>query len=176
VSAAQPGVAADLLLAYARKQAAERQGRWADMSWSRAVLFLTLLVMGGCFSSKDEVARLAAPSGDVEGVVVETNGGATTSFGYEVHVVERGAGPGRLSQVAFLYGAGRNDEAYGVNLRWESNDVLLVEYLDARSTEVGAPSTRVANRPVIVLLKAGTKDPNAPPGGMLYNLRNSGRR
>jgi hypothetical protein len=28
--AAQPDVAADLLLAYARKQAAERQGRWAD--------------------------------------------------------------------------------------------------------------------------------------------------
>jgi hypothetical protein len=146
------------------------------MSWGPVVLFLTLIVMGGCSASKDEVARLAAPSGDVEGVVVETNGGATTSFGYEVHVVERGARPGRLSQVAFVYGAGRNDEAYGVNLRWEPNDVLLVEYLDARSAEVGAATTRVANRPVTVLLKAGTKDPNAPPGGMLYNLRKSGKR
>ncbi len=30
---------------------------------------------------RDEVARVASPSGKVDAVVVETNGGATTSFG-----------------------------------------------------------------------------------------------
>ena len=57
---------------------------------------LSSVLLAGCSftaGSKDEVARSAAPSGDVDGIIVETNGGATTSFGYEVHVVERGGLP-----------------------------------------------------------------------------------
>jgi hypothetical protein len=32
--------------------------------------------------SKDEVARNTSPTGKVDAVLLETNGGATTSFGY----------------------------------------------------------------------------------------------
>jgi hypothetical protein len=62
----------------------------------RALLALvtTFVLLTACSQvSRDEVARVAAPGGQVEAVLVETNGGATTSFGYEVHVVERGGSP-----------------------------------------------------------------------------------
>jgi hypothetical protein len=54
-------------------------------------------------------ARVASPDGRVEAVLVETSGGATTSFGYEVHVVEKGRPAG--DRVAWVYGAGRNAQA-----------------------------------------------------------------
>jgi hypothetical protein len=144
-------------------------------TFPQTVCALSCILLGGCLGSRDEVARTPAPGGDVDGVIVETNGGATTSFGYEVHVVERGDAPWNGSRVALLYGAARNESAYGVNLRWDSQDVLLVEYLDARSTEVVPASVKAANRSVNVLLRAGIRDATAPPGGMLYNLRRTGK-
>ena len=78
--------------------------------------------------SKDEVARVVSPSGKVDAVLLETNGGATTSFGYEVYVVERGAEP--IGEPAvFLYGAIRNQSAYGVNLKWESQKLSITSLL-----------------------------------------------
>jgi hypothetical protein len=134
---------------------------------------LLAVVFGGCslFHSEDEVARLAAPSGDVEAVIVETNGGATTSFGYGVYVVERRDRPSSSSQVASFYGAHRSDTAYGVNLRWESNDTLAVEYLGAKSANLLRPVVRAARRPIAVSLRSGVQDNDAPSGGMLFNLR-----
>jgi len=43
--------------------------------------------------SKDEVARDTSPTGKVDALLLETNGGATTSFGYEVYIVEHDAQP-----------------------------------------------------------------------------------
>jgi hypothetical protein len=80
--------------------------------------------------SRDEVARVVTPDGRVEAVLVETNDGATTSFGYEVHVVEKGRPAGH--RVAWLYGAGRNAQAYGANLKWAGENELMIEYLEAR--------------------------------------------
>jgi len=121
-------------------------------------------------SSADEVARVSSPEGDIEAVLVETNGGATTSFGYEIFVVPNGVKK-RSSRAAHLYAAVRNSSAYGVNLRWLSASELLIEYQKADSSEVDQPSVVVAGRTVRVVLRPGVTDPNAPPGGMLYNKR-----
>jgi hypothetical protein len=120
--------------------------------------------------SAAEVSRVASPRGDIEGVLIETNGGATTSFGYEIFVVPRGTKPSG-TPAAFLYGASRSQSAYGVNLRWPSDSNLDVEYESAKSAKVGVPLVVVANRNVHVELKSNVSDPNAPPGGMLYNLK-----
>jgi hypothetical protein len=146
---------------------------------ARVAVCLTAVVFGGCswlLTSEDEVARVAAPSGDVEAVLVETNGGATTSFGYGVYVVERRDRPGSSDEVAAFYGAHRNASAYGVNLRWDSNDTLAIEYLDAKSDKLLKPVVRVARRPIAVLLRSGVEDEDAPGGGMLFNLREGERR
>ena len=131
------------------------------------------IILGGCslFHSEDEVARVTAPSGDVDAIIVETNGGATTSFGYRVYVVERRGRPGFSDEVAAFYGAHRSETAYGVNVRWDANDTLAIEYLDARTAQLLSPVVRVATRRINVIVRSGTEDNDAPSGGMLYNLR-----
>ena len=123
--------------------------------------------------SKDEVARAVSPNGVFDAVLFEINGGATTSFGYEVYVVEHGAKPSGEPAV-FLYEAVRNKSAYGSNLKWESPMLLAVEFLSAKSKKFPQPSVSIAGQTVDLVVREGIVDPAAPGGGMLYNLR--GRR
>lgn len=130
-----------------------------------------LLVALGCSRQcRDEVARVRSPDGSLDAVVIETNGGATTSFGYEIDLVVAGGGVPSARRVAFLYGAGRNANAYGVSLRWTRPDALAVEYLDAKSATLETPLVSVRGRTVSVALTGGIEDRTAPPGAMLYNL------
>ncbi|HEX6976061.1 MAG TPA: hypothetical protein VF147_16755 [Vicinamibacterales bacterium] len=129
-----------------------------------------IVVLIGCgLVSKDEVARVASPDGRVEGVVIETNGGATTSFGYEVHVVPKGQRAD--DEVAFLYGAVRNEHAYGVNLRWVTDSELVIEYLSARGESLQQDRIRVAGRTIKIALRSGVSDPAAPAGGMADSVK-----
>jgi hypothetical protein len=140
------------------------------MSWSALVVGLSVTLLG-CGPSTDEVARLRSPGGSLEGVVIETNGGATTSFGYEIDVVPAGGSIRQGRRVASLYGAVRNDHAYGVTLRWLAPDSLRIEYLRAKWAHLeGSFPVEIAKRAVSVELAEGLADPSAPPGGMLYNL------
>lgn len=141
----------------------------------RARLIPLLLLVGGCVAgsgaSFDEVARETAPGGGIDAVLVEENGGATTSFEYRVIVVPRGEAVLRGSEdAAWLYGAVRNTHAYGANLRW-SADTLSVEYESARRDSVLQPTVRVRGRTVTVRLRPGVTDPAAPSGGMLRSQR-----
>ncbi|HRF59979.1 MAG TPA: hypothetical protein PLH94_08710 [Fimbriimonadaceae bacterium] len=120
--------------------------------------------------SEDEVARVVSPSGKIDAVLFEINGGATTSFGYEIYVVEHGAKPSGSPAVA-LYGAVRNEHAYGANLIWLSPDSLSVEYLRAKSAKVHAHTQSIGSQTIHIALREGAIDNAAPPGGMLYNLR-----
>jgi hypothetical protein len=121
--------------------------------------------------SVDEVLRTPSPDGMAEAVLCEINGGATTSFGYKIYVIQKGGEVPRDGHVAFLYGAVRSERAYGVNLQWEAPDALVVEYLRAQSAELAANSVRVLDRSVAIKLRSGVEDSSAPAGGMLYNLK-----
>lgn len=145
----------------------------------RAAPYLLLFVplIAGCLSSRDEVARVSSPRGDLDAVVMETNGGATTSFGYEVVVVGRGRSAFWGTTVARLYGAIRNQSAYGVNAKWRGAGLLYIEYLEARSAEVeGGALFDMGTTLVAVILAPGLNDPTACPGGMLYGLQMSNLR
>ncbi len=120
--------------------------------------------------SSDEVARVASPSGKVDAVLFETNGGATTSFGYVVYAVEHGAQPAGSTAMS-LYGAVRNQSAYGANLKWLSPDSIAVEYLSAESTMITTPTAFVGDQVIHFFAREGIADNAAPAGGMLYNLR-----
>jgi hypothetical protein len=136
-----------------------------------AILLIGLTLRDFGEWSFDEVARVPYANANVDAVLVETNGGATTSFGYEVFILPRGQKPKRSDHaVASLYGAGRNEHAYGVNLRWTSNDTLVVEYLDVQHADWLNGSIGVNGRVINIVMKSGVNDPTAPPGGMLYNL------
>lgn len=116
------------------------------------------------------MARVVSPDGRVEAILIETNGGATTDFGYKVLVGERGSWFSR-TQVAWLYGAGRNEHAYGANLKWHTDTELFVEYLEAQEQELKERKVYVAGRNIEIVLKSGVTDSAAPAGGMLFNLR-----
>jgi len=154
--------------------AVSRGAKWAlGIAASLVALPFALIVLFGFLlpgPSKDEVARVASPDGKLEAVLVETNGGATTSFGYGVHVVER-AGKPDDSAAAFLYGAVRSESAYGANLRWEKSDRVTVEFLNAKSSKLEVPSVSVGGRMVSIAIRPGVADPTAPAGGMLYDLQ-----
>jgi len=139
---------------------------------------LTLLVFSAfvfgalalaCQPSRDEVARVTDPTGALDAVLVETNGGATTSFGYRAYVVARGRDFGRGERVARLYAAVRNESAYGANLRWAGPGDLRIEYLTARIADLEHPAVTVGGRAVRVRLEGGIVDSTAPGGGMLWN-------
>lgn len=117
-------------------------------------------------AERDEVARVASPDGALDGVVVETNSGATASFGYEVHIVRHGAATDENDEKAFLYGARRNEHAYGVNLRWLSPRALQVEYESAISAQVPSPSWNVGGMRGTIRLQPGISDRSAPAGSM----------
>ena len=123
--------------------------------------------------SWDEVDRVQAPDGSADAVLIETNGGATTSFGYHVYIVAPGRAVPRSaapeSEAAQLYGAARPDGTYGANLRWLGSDTLAVEYLRARWDSLTNPTVDVSSRRVVVILRPGVEDPGAPGGGMEYN-------
>ena len=120
-------------------------------------------------ASSYEVARIASPNGNLEAVLTETNGGATTSFGYEVSVGPKGAK--KDERVASLYGAVRNAQAYGVNLSWADDHVLRVQYLQAKAVQNVRKTVDVNGQEVLVDLQGGVEDASAPSGGMQYNLQ-----
>lgn len=136
-----------------------------------ASLLLMSVFLSGIFDepSKEEVARVVSPAGNIDAVLIETNDGATTSFGYEVYVVAHAAQPSDAPEVT-LYGAIRNQQAYGANLVWTAQDSLAVEYLSAKTSTLHRQTKVVGAQTIHILLREGITDPAAPPGGMLYNV------
>ena len=143
------------------------------------LLALAVFLSSSCLdfdSSFDEVARVTSPTSKFDAVLAETNGGATTSFGYEVFLVPKGEKIARGKGVASFYGAVRSEHAYGVNLKWESSHSLVIEYLEARGATLSQQKITINDEVVSVAMRSGVSDPSAPPGGMLYNLEKNQRR
>jgi hypothetical protein len=136
---------------------------------------LLALAVAGCSDSvsHDEVARVRSPDGKVDAVLVESNGGATTSFGYDVYVVGAEHSYKSATSAVRLYGAVRNASAYGANMLWASPSELEVQFLSAEVSSVATPTVQVAGSEISVSLRQGVVDAKAPAGGMLYNLRTS---
>ncbi len=123
--------------------------------------------------SSHEVARAVSPDRVLSARLTETNAGATTSFGYDVSV--EAVGRAQSVRVASLYGAVRNQQAYGVNLLWTDEHTLRIRYLSARSVSNVMTFSQVDGHPVDVVLESGIEDERAPAGGMFFNLQKHAR-
>jgi hypothetical protein len=134
----------------------------------RSIILLSAFLLSGC-ASHDEVARVTSPDGTVDAVLVESNGGATTSFWYDVYLVPHGQHWIRAQSVAWLYGAARSEQAYGVNLIWRGEETLEAQFSQAAQTRLHQSDVTVARHRIKVVLSPGITDSLAPPGGMLYN-------
>jgi hypothetical protein len=129
------------------------------------LILIPVLILDACVS-RDVVARAPSPDGKIVARLFEINGGATTSFGYVVHVSR--AWPRWDHEVASVYGALRSECASGLNMRWRDGNTLVLEFLEAKDVTFDG-SVQVAGRTVNVIPKAQVNDPKAPCGGMLYN-------
>jgi hypothetical protein len=89
------------------------------------LLALLVALQAGCISRTD-VERVPAPEYPLDAVLVERNGGATTSFSYEVHIVSRGESPsllfGRSPVMAIWSGC-----ADRIALEWGRPNLLIVK-------------------------------------------------
>ena len=135
------------------------------------VTLLTFVLIGYfIFSpSYDEVARVTSPNGSYDAVLIESNGGATTSFKYEIYITKKDKGIRFKNSVASLYGAIRNDNAYGVNLIWNNQETLIIQYMTAKSKSLSSEYVKIDDNLIHIKLESGINDPSAPAGGMLYN-------
>ena len=119
---------------------------------------VAIVLVGWLFSSvfephQEELARVPSPSGLLEAVVVETDGGATTPFNHLVYVVERGA-QAQANPVVVLRSAIRYADQRGVDVQWSAADQLRVEYQQARSITVNAPTVTIVPHTVYIALRA----------------------
>jgi hypothetical protein len=140
----------------------------------RAVIWTAVIAaaLPGC-ASRDEVSRVASPDRSLEAVLVEINGGATTSYGYDVYVVKKGSDLSWARSVMSAYGAVRSEEAYGLDLKWDTPEILAIQFLRAKQSKLEADHLNIGGKTVRIVIRQGVSDSLAPPGGMQYN--NEGR-
>src|SRR3989442_502958 len=134
------------------------------------ILVACLTACSGILSSEAEVSRATSPGGRVDAVLIEGNGGATTSYWYTVYLALPGRSVAKQGEVAHLYAATRSQKAYGVNLKWEAADRLVVEYFTATAAQLLKPTVSIAGDQVVISLRGGIDDHSIQVGGMVDDL------
>jgi hypothetical protein len=140
----------------------------------RKLAALTFLLLTSCIDlfgnpSRDEVAWANSPDQRTHAILIETNGGATTSYGYLVELHPGGHGGEPPVQAGNLYGATRSACAYGVDLRWRSPNNLALRFDSAEQIDVPA-TVVVGGKRIRLTVERGTVNPNAACGGMAASL------
>jgi hypothetical protein len=87
------------------------------------------------------VARFVAPSGHFEAVVHETDGGATTEFGYYVVIRKIAGWYPDFRQFLIAESAVRADCESGLDLRWHGDDRLEIGFSSASRYNLTYPRT-----------------------------------
>jgi hypothetical protein len=141
------------------------------MSYAAALLIGVGLI-SGC-ASRNQVARVTSPDGQVDAVVFEQDCGAICDVVDEVWVVPRGRRHG--DKVAWFDDAVRSERAWGVvgwgvNVTWDSANHLVIEYLSAGQAKLLMQKTVIAGQDVQISMRSGISDPLAPAGEMLNHL------
>lgn len=125
-----------------------------------AIVVPPLLLMKACVSD-EIIARVDSPSGRFAAVVHQTNGGATTEFGYYVVVRRLGVGwyPGTRSFFV-ADSAVRADCEEGLDLRWRGDGNLAIGFSSATRFSRDYPHTiSIDNREIVVALLPGATEP-----------------
>ena len=121
--------------------------------------FLTLMASA---VSHVESSRARSPDGALDAVLVETNAGAMTAFGYDIYVVKHGAAFSGSSSVMKLNAATANRLTPGAALKWNDPAELEIDYLCAESMNVYYGLINVDGRDVHIVWRAGVSNPPAP--------------
>lgn len=92
--------------------------------------YIYLFKLGGALvpsaDYSEEVLRIPSPDSVVDAVLMKTNGGATTSFGYELYIVPSGRKPQKGSE------SFNADHLDGMNVLWKQTRLLEIQYREGR--------------------------------------------
>ncbi|MEP6683908.1 MAG: hypothetical protein ABJA35_11635 [Parafilimonas sp.] len=80
-------------------------------------------------TSLTELKRISSFDKKVEAVLIETNGGATSSFGNAVFLVVPGK---KITQDDLKYAIFNADHYQKIDIKWQANKQLLISYNKAR--------------------------------------------
>lgn len=131
-------------------------------------------MLSGCLdllgaADRDEVTSLTSPDGATRVILFETNGGATTAYGYQIELQPAFQVGDEVVAAGELYGAARSQCSWGVNIHWLSSTELAVEFMVAHRTTIPA-KVKVGDKTVTIMQRSGVSDKAAPCGGMLANI------
>lgn len=92
------------------------------------LLFLAVgIIVSGCDPvAREEITRITSPDFMIDALLVQTNAGATTSFGYEVYFVPKGK---QLTEEHPLF---RGDKMKNLKLRWVQPKLFEIQYEQGR--------------------------------------------
>jgi len=95
-----------------------------------ACVALVLICLTGCDAmiSHREVSRTLSPSGQIEAIVDEVNGGATSSFAYSIYLVAKGSDKLPPSDHAVF----RADHVEKLKVSWINPRLMEITYHRAR--------------------------------------------
>jgi hypothetical protein len=90
--------------------------------------FLVLFLSISCsaFVSSEEISRVSSPDSVVDAVLVEVNGGATTSTEYYLYIVPKGEKYKKGYQSLVI------DHDKGLKIFWKQDKFLVIEYDEGR--------------------------------------------
>ncbi len=91
------------------------------------MLLIPILWMTACtIDLTEQIERIASPDRVVDAVIVKSNGGATTSYAYSVHIVPVN---GTLQKGHEIF---KSDKVDALNVFWQEPCLLIIEYEKAR--------------------------------------------
>jgi len=134
----------------------------------RKMMILAGLLLSSCDItgevSHEERAWAASPDGQTHAILIETNGGATTAYGYLVELHPSDHQGQEPTRVANFYRV-ESDCEYGLDMRWKDADTLVLAVKSADQTHVGA-SVDVGGKHIRVLVQTKIGDSAEPCRGM----------
>lgn len=90
-------------------------------------LFLAVLTINGCdLIETIEISRLKSPDSMVEAVLIRTNAGATTSYGYHLYIIPFG------KKIKNEYEVFRADRVDSLDIYWKENNFLEIKFKKAQ--------------------------------------------
>ena len=145
--------------------------------WMGKLLIIYSLSLTSCWSptgdvSFEERAWANAPDGRTHAILTETNGGATTAFGYLVDLHPSDHQGEKPVRVADLYRVSSNCE-YGLDMEWIDANTLALRFDTAAQMKI-AKAALVGGKRIRVVVKRGVEASDANPcRGMIGRPRNN---
>jgi len=107
---------------------------------------------------EDIVEQINSPSGSFCSVVVEKDCGATTSYSRNI-MIEAKDKTNKPIQVAWADGLHGTKYYEGLNVKWETDDTLVISYFKAKNFFLQINELRFKDKTIKIIVRDGIENP-----------------